>query len=372
MSHNTQNKNIAAALHLCERGTTEAIQRKKPLAWIVLFLAMTSCLIVYCEKEIEFKGEQTDSKLVINSIVETGQPVKARISKSVFFLNNNEDTSAPADLVATLYVNGNLMGVMTPQIDTVWDPVYNYTLEPSYYLWETYNHPYIPAVGDVVKITASANGFDDVEASTGIMPEHTVCQIKDLQLVESESWPDSDESVDTTNWQYSDTYELTLELTDTHPNTIDFYRLTMDESHHFYEGYDHYQNYCSAFISEYTDPIFGAVYSTNIDVIDYQLDEPNGTFTDQLFDGRSYTIKMTVNFHHIITGDFDPDPYRVAVYVEHITKDYYNYLNTCYQGDEVDQFFAEPVQTHTNVNGGYGIVAGRTVDTLWVTLPIER
>ena len=53
---------------------------------ILAFITIaTAIFLTSCEKEIEFKGEQTDSKLVINSIVETGQPVKARISKSVFF-----------------------------------------------------------------------------------------------------------------------------------------------------------------------------------------------------------------------------------------------------------------------------------------------
>lgn len=331
---------------------------------------ITLILLTSCEKEIEFKGEQTDSKLVINSIVETGQPVKARISKSVFFLDNDENTEAPTDLVATLYVNGNLMGVMTPQTDTVWDPVYYWTLEPSYYLWETYNYPYVPTVGDVVKITASANGFDEVDGTAEIL-DHTSCQIKDLQLMTSESWPDSDESVDTADWHYFDTYELSIELTDTHPGVTDFYKLTMDESHHFFEDDDHYHNFWTSYITDYSDPLFGAVSSTNIDVVDYQLSDPNGTFNDHFFDGRSYTLKLSIGFHHKKNVASVTDSCRVAVYVEHITKDYYNYLNTCNQGDEVDQFFAEPVQTHTNVNGGYGIVAGRTVDTLWVVMPLE-
>ena len=338
----------------------------------VVLLFISAMLLVSCEKEIEFKGEQSDPKLVINSVVEPGQPIKARISKSVFFLDNNADTEPPADVVATLYVNGNRIGEMTPRIDTIWETEYYWTLEPTYRLWKVYTHPYRPSVGDEVKITASANGFDDVEGATGTIPNHTACQIKDIRLIGSESWPDSDESVDTTNWHYYDTYEVAIEITDLQPGVTDFYKLAIDESQHFFEGYDPYLNYCYAYISDYSDPIFGAVSSTNIDVIDYQIDDPNGTFTDVLFDGRSYTIKLTVGFSHIITEDFVPDAYRVAVYVEHITKDYYKYLNTCNQGDGDESFFSEPIQTHTNVSGGYGIVGGRTVDTLWMELPLSE
>jgi hypothetical protein len=70
--------------------------------------------------------------------------------------------------------------------------------------------------------------------------------------------------------------------------------------------------------------------------------------------------------------DFDEDFFQISVSLQHLSKEYYYYLNTCEQGSEIDQFFAEPVQTHTNVNGGYGIVGGRTVDTLWFALELSE
>lgn len=334
----------------------------------VILLLTSVIFLISCEKEIEFKGEQTDPRLVINSVVEPGQPVKARISKSVFFLDNNENTEAPDDLVATLYVNGNLMGVMTPQIDTVWETVYYWTWEPTYFLWKTYNYPYTPNVGDVVTITASAKGFDDVEGSTGPMPDLPDCRIKSLQFIERESWPTSYDDEDTT-WQYSDTYELTVELTDTNPNAIDCFKMGIDENYHYFDPLDHWHYHWNAFIRDYSDPIFGAVSETNIDVVDYQLSESNGTFHDRFFDGHSYNVKLSIAVSYAVPEGCGSEPFRVAFYVDHITKDYYDYLNTCNQGDEVDQFFAEPIQTHTNVNGGYGIVGGRTVDTLWIDFP---
>jgi hypothetical protein len=339
----------------------------------VVLLFISAILLVSCEKEIEFKGEQTDPKLVINSVVESGQPIMARISKSVFFLDNNEDTEAPADVVATLYVNGNRIGEMTQKIDTIWETKYYWTPEPTYRLWKVYTHPYCPSVGDEVKITASANGFDDVEGSTGTIPNHTACQIKDIRLIENDSWAYTDDFGDTTDRYCSYTYELSLEVTDPRAGEMDFFKLGMDEDYHFIDGYEHYNFYSYSYIMDYSDPVFGPVSSTNIDIIDYQLDDPNGTFTDLLFDGRSYTIKVPIRFFYFTTIEgLEPNPCPVAVYVEHITKDYYNYLNTCEQGDGDASFFSEPIQTHTNVNGGYGIVAGRSVDTLWVTLPLTE
>jgi len=58
--------------------------------------------------------------------------------------------------------------------------------------------------------------------------------------------------------------------------------------------------------------------------------------------------------------------------VEHLSKEYYYYMNTCDQGDEITQFFSEPAQTYTNVTNGYGIVGGRIMDTVRFPLPVEE
>ena len=91
-----------------------------------------------------------------------------------------------------------------------------------------------------------------------------------------------------------------------------------------------------------------------------------------LFDGSTYRLKLEVRFNCQVDEVFDPDFFRVPVLLEHLSKEYYNYLFTCNQGDEVMGFFAEPIQTYSNVTNGYGIVAGRTVDTLWVNLPLSE
>ena len=82
-------------------------------------LLISAILLASCEKEIEFNGEQVDPKLVINSIVEPGQPVKAYISKSIFFLDNDSNMQAPDDVVATLYVNGNRKHIMFDVLEVV-------------------------------------------------------------------------------------------------------------------------------------------------------------------------------------------------------------------------------------------------------------
>ena len=74
---------------------------------LTLITVATAILLTSCEKEIEFNGEHSDPKLVINSVVEPGQPVSAAISKSFFFLDNDANTLAPDDLVAVHVKGGN-------------------------------------------------------------------------------------------------------------------------------------------------------------------------------------------------------------------------------------------------------------------------
>lgn len=337
---------------------------------LILALAVVT-ILTSCVKEIEFKGEQMDSKLVINCVAEVGQPVKAYVGKSIFFLDDDKNMEAPADLVAMLYVNGNRIGQMTPQVDTVWSQGFYWTDEYTYDLWRNYTYPYVPEVGDVVKITASANGFDDVDGESSSLPDHTQCGIKDVRQTESFSWGEYDEEVGDTVLYCYETYELILELTDLHPNETDLFRLYIDQRHHYFEGYDQDKFQYYAFIEDYSDPVFSAASAGDMGVID-QLEGQTGTFTDQFFDGRSYALKLLVGFYYTKTVTAEVDFSQIAVYLEHITKEYYNYLNTCDQGSEASQLFAEPIQTYSNVNGGYGIVGGRAVDTLWLALPLSE
>lgn len=332
---------------------------------LTLIAIITAILLTSCEKEIEFNGEQIDPKLVINSIVEPGQPVKANISKSVFFLDNENNTQAPDDLVATLYVNGNRIGEMTPHDDTVTDSEGHYLPDLNLYkIIKVYTHDYCPAEGDVVKITASANGFDDVEGSTSALPNAVTWHLGDLQTIFWET--EFDVYEEDTVWSILGQFELTVEVTDPNPSQTDYFRILLGNDHE----YDYESGNTYYIRTSYDDPIFGANVSDS-DFIDFDFQSmPEGVFTDVLFDGKSYQIKMPLYVYlNLLDGDI-PDTFSFYFNMEHLSKEYCYYLNTCEQADEVMQFFSEPIQTYSNVEGGYGIVGGRKADTLWMELPV--
>lgn len=346
--------------------------------WSITFLATTiALLLTSCEKEIEFKGEQTDPKLVVNCLAEAGQPVKAYISKSYFFLDTDENTQVPDDVVATLYVNDNLIGAMTPHTDTIWHSWYDYDEEGnpyhSYRLATVFSNEYCPQEGDVVRITASANGYDDVEGTSSALPKPIDCQMS----VEVTRWyggytqhynHQTGQYEEDSVYSISGYMDLTFTISDPNPGQTDYFRFHLNGDNGISIGDNRWSVYF-----DYDDPIFGTSLENDfVDFSDLDL-RPEGVFTDVLFDGKEYQIKIKdLHFNMDLAADYNPDFYRVPFNVEHLTKEYYNYLNTCNQGEVGFQIWAEPIQTFSNVKGGYGIVAGHTVETLWLDLPLEE
>ena len=341
---------------------------------ILTFITIaTAILLTSCEKEIEFNGEQTDPKLVINSLVEPGQPVKANISKSYFFLDT-PDTSAPDDVVATLYVNGNYIGEMAKQFDTVYLGGYEYddmgNEIPSYYLATSFVNDYCPTGGDIVNIKASANGFEDVEATTSPLPNAVEAQV-DMEVTRWNSWYQEsyEETGEDSVLFISATVNLTITIIDPNPGQGDAFRIRIEQYKSDPDTRNHV--YCSV---KYDDPVFGSALPNNdfIDMSDLET-RPEGVFSDVLFDGRSYQVKFTEMYVEMTVDEpLDPDFFQLPVSLEHLSKEYYNYLYTCDQGDVAMQIWAEPIQTYTNVTNGYGVVAGRAVHTLWLDLPLEQ
>lgn len=339
----------------------------------VLLLAISAILLVSCEKEIEFNGEQTDPRLVINSLVEVGQPVSARIGKSIFFLDNDNNMQCPDDLVATLYVNNNLYGIMDIVYDSIEEHVYNMYFEDSiaYKIEKRFQSDYRPAVSDFIKITASAQGFEDVEASTSALPNPAECQLAGKTIKELESYYNVYDE-DSALYVYGE-LDIFIEVTDPNPGQTDLFRIVIQrDDYDTGEDYDYYSsNYYVA--PEFTDPVFGGSIESNdfFDISDLDT-RPEGVFSDALFDGGSYQIKVPVYFNLTKFDYTDPGFFQVPIKIEHLSKEYYYYLNTCEQGAEITGFFAEPTQVYSNVTNGYGLVGGCTTSGCVLPLPMER
>lgn len=337
----------------------------------LIYIIICTLFLCSCEKEIDFNGELTDPRLVINSLVELDQPVSARIGKSVFFLDNESDFQCPDDLVATLYVNGNLYGIMDVVYDSMEMHYYNIYYEDSiaYKVDKRFQSDYRPVVGDIIKITASAEGFEDVEGITSAMPTPVAFQLVEKTVLALDSYY-MDFGGDSALYEYG-YLDIYIEVTDPNPGQTDLFRLSIQSDD--FERIDEYYSSNYYVSHEFNDPIFGGSIESN-DIIDIgDLDtRPEGVFSDALFDGGSYRIKVPIYFNLTKFDTTDPDFFNVPITLEHLSKEYYYYLNTCDQGDAITGFFAEPIQVYSNVTNGYGLVGGRSVNGTWLPLPLGR
>ena len=65
--------------------------------WIVLIMIALSGL-VSCTKEIKFRGEESEPKLVVYSLARAGEPLEVQVSQSAFFLASGTVSNFSKDL----------------------------------------------------------------------------------------------------------------------------------------------------------------------------------------------------------------------------------------------------------------------------------
>lgn len=89
-------------------------------------------------------------------------------------------------------------------------------------------------------------------------------------------------------------------------------------------------------------------------------------FADALFDGRTHEIDLVVEEFVSPDSEDSPLPYFIVEFGV-LSEDLYDYLVSVRTFDETDENpFAEPVNLFSNVEPGYGLVAGRHLQTFIV------
>lgn len=332
-------------------------------------ILLTALAMVACTKEIVFSGEEAEAKTVINCMATIGQPLSATVSKSNFFLTQEEDIdiSAPDSVVVTLYVNGLPMGEMLHSKDSL-VPRDNY---PPL-LVQYYTSDYRPSVGDVIRVEATAPGFDKAVGTTAPLPGPVSLTVKGITLNSHQEY-----SLENVSWQgYYDIWfksyaTLTLEITDPNPGQTDFFML--------YGGWDFPMEQVNVAAANprmrihTNDPAFGNQTSDITNSILVFRPYREYLFRDQLFDGSTYQMQIPIDF---IIGLYDMadtallQPTKVSLPLQHLTDELNQYLYTMTWVEPGAQFLTEPTQIHNNIQDGYGIVGGRHIDTLSLTLPL--
>ena len=320
---------------------------------ILLVLGLLS--LASCTRDVVLVLPPVPPRLVLNASVSPDTDVTAFLSKSWFVLDTVTDDGVGGSNIQ-VFINDRLQGHMQ--------------LVPDSRLTGRYILPGCRVkAGDRLRLEAEAGGFDPVGGETVIPDPVEVLSVDTVRF---------------TRFGYGG-YEypsirLYVRFRDK-PDKRNYYRLIIEKQTEFQKGdsvitcssmYRSELNYTDWLGVVYEDPVFR---STN-PVIE-QLDGTTcrGTFTDDMFDGKDYTVRSSF---WPVDSSFKGDSVTTTVHYDirlmAISEEYYRYLVVIRNfsislGDAYLDGLVEPTATYTNVEGGFGIVAGCQLAHRRFTMP---
>ena len=330
-------------------------------------LAITLLLTVFivsCETEIKFNGKGTAPSMVINSILNPDSAVKVHITKSKFFLDLDGPFDPITNATVQLYANDKLIEALN-------------STGNGYY-----KGTYKPFPGDIIKIIARNNEFDNVHCSTEIPVTANITSvdtsatiIKTAPLVYYRSYDDVAYMItDTVGTVTEKKIKFTVNIAD-RANYKNFYRLKV--KHRSYYNNGTYSEYNTYFNSD--DLVFGSTSETEL------FEEKNTNyyheFNDNLFDGKTYGLTFSIStfqYNYFPGKEPKPDPWspttikqELFINIESISPSYYYYLNSRAKNNEYIEIFTEPVQIYNNIVNGIGILGAYNTSITKVRVPLS-
>ncbi|MBO6026487.1 MAG: DUF4249 domain-containing protein [Bacteroidales bacterium] len=306
----------------------------KHLKLILGFVLAT--VLASCTKEIEFTGEQSESRLVVNGLQQVGQPARLCVEKSVFFVDSQKDCRVK-DVHVDLYVNGVFKESLQVQDSMLYETYQDLqTYEMAYKLMYAFNYcegQYLLCEGDELRFEVGSSEFDTATAEVK-MPEAPHVISFDTVRIEP-------------LYEYGLTVHFALKLDD--PAGSDYYNFRPDDG-------------LAGFYS--SDPVFKDL--TDIEDIEDVFGESayygNGhynTFSDLLFDGSEYTVSLENNMSGTVFYEpFTLEVTRLDAGLYQYIKSYNSYENS--DPGSILGMFTEPVQVYSNVKNAIGVVGAQS------------
>ena len=312
----------------------------KKRVFSLIIAALMTVGFASCEKVIEFNGDITDPYIVVLSQPEADSTWMLRVSQSRFFLS-----SATIPEINNAQVQFTVNGITAVNL-------------AIYESDGTYNTGIIPQPGDSLELRVNVPNRGEVTAACRI-PQRPA--VSDFRI-------EYDTTIYEYTWEYQDsTYvernlsgDLELHFKINDPATEhNYYMVRLALKYNM----EWYYRWISV-----DDNILFDIDATN-EVFGFNDDEPSSgnyvLFTDERINGRNHPTSVRINISHIfeytyldnLNEEFHRYPARLEVYS--ISRDLYLYLKTLRAAgdqDEFTQILSEPVQVHTNINGGIGVL----------------
>lgn len=320
-----------------------------------------------CEREVDFSGAQTDPLLVLNAFLTPDSLMSVHLTESVFFLNDNSRFKRVNDASVKLTINDQ----EPEELTLIGKGKYVSSRKPEAgdKISISVEHPVLPDVscsGKMpVKPLINSVDFSDIRIEktiTGIMTEKI-----NGKVVNSDT-TFTNKVIGVMNVTFSDPVD-----------DVNFYRLATYVRTYFPD--DTYSDRVLYFSPD--DPVFaGGVMS---DPFEMSYSYSYGEFSDELFDGKKYTLKANVTlgeyeenssgqpgggddmYYKSGSLEYAVDQVRMDLHVElqGITGDYFYYLRSrgLSEANMMGNLFSEPVQIYNNIKGGIGILGNYTTSS---------
>ena len=322
-----------------------------PLLAIVL-------LITACEKQIDIDIEDTESMVVVKAANEADSPLTVDLTYSrpafgSFYVRYDEDFFQKiTNATVSLSVDGGAALAASRNDGTY-----------------TFSHK--PQPGEKLELTIAVPGKDNI-TSTATVPQCPM--ISNL-----------DTSYSNQGYDYYYTTQVNVNFTLNDPAATDDYyairireidtiiNIERDNNDNIILQDTIIESYYRFF--ECTDYLL--VNNNEIDIEDPTTSRTySGTemlFTDATINGLSHNIKLVGQYDRYWEKASDTTIYHYGLFLEvtALTRDLYLYrqtMNNYNNNDELLGFFSEPVQIHSNIDGGIGIFGVSSKTTIQIPL----
>ena len=321
----------------------------KPFHLLLLVVALS---FGACETIVDVDIPNEPPRLVANAFLQADSAVVVELTQSQSILIN-------ADLKSVRGATVSLLEEAQPVA----------TLEES----QTpgiYFSTFTPSVGKTYTLRVSKDGFESVEAITFIAPPVPIQSIEMDTSVFINSYLNFEDSLIIDRNVVVDEVRLSL---DDPTNERNYYEVSMYRYIiQLQPRYDDENNFIDNDTVRYFSPIY--LRSDDPAIAGGESDPLEGDsevygiallFNDDLFDGRQYSLRFRPEQY----GFYNDQEPQLYVVLRTINEAQYRYLRSVdLQYENEGNPFAEPVQVYTNVQNGFGIVAGSSANQVVVDL----
>jgi len=314
---------------------------KSPLGDLGVYIALIiMVLFSACEKEIKFSGDEVKTKLVLNGLLTPDFTVKINLTESRFFLDDGLLKKID-NATVTLWKDGSKIEILS-------------NTGEGNYVGTT-----IPETGDNLRITATCEGFDPVDCSTGIVMPTPIISADTVNFKEEKGYYSD---IDSSSYYLMTNFDLNITFKDPE-NIPNYYTINVYMKYYFSNG----DSLVSPVDYDSDDLVFQKGNDLNFLGNDNTI--KSTLFNDELFDGKEYKLKIKTKYPvgiNIGKSPFYPDEEdfelihsEISVELQSLSYEYYMYLKTLEAKSNMSSFeesFSEPIQIYTNINGGIGIL----------------